>query len=157
MVSTKQKRKNATELEGRSNECVIYTCDIYNGLSKRSNDKCYSTNEVHRVCVNDECKVDESWKEGWVVEIEPEKKVNVTDLDKDELLDNVTKQCKGLCKNITLGVESDEDGYVVRVYFSVSDKESADSIREAAEMCKPRHITSSSSSETSDAFSDYQT
>ena len=129
---THEKWHNVTEWENDSTECVEYVCEEGGGIVNHS--ICYSTEDTRRICVNDKCEKDDSWKKGeWQVEIEYTTTVRVTDIDVNEYLEELSSKCGISKEDMVLGVETDADGFIIKIIVDVPDEDKARSIERAFE------------------------
>jgi len=123
-----KKRANASLWEKKTNNCFEYQCVNSSGGIAWS--KCNSTNDIHRMCIDNECvtETDSLNKDKWGVEL----RVNVTasEFDLEEftlLLENITGK-----HDLTVGTEATETtGCVVRIVVFVDDEDDASTILNA--------------------------
>ena len=125
---TTEKWKGTRDWERNSNGCMVYACDADVGNVSWSG--CNSTEESTRVCLEGECR------EGTIL---PDKKIIVV-VDLDDGLEsgsmNATEIIRVLIDaleteiddDLLVGWESDERGFVIRVYLYVDKKETAETI-----------------------------
>ena len=127
-------RRNVSNWIGQTNECTNYYCDNKTGaLSTWS--LCNSTGKANRICMGGKCiekgndKDDSSSKNnGAYVDVKLKEKVNVADIDPAEIVDYLKVLCNISGDEITIGWETDDDGYVIRIIVYVDDESTADVI-----------------------------
>ena len=135
------RRENATDWEDRTNDCMHYECHNESGYMSWS--MCNSTKEEKRICMNEQCIVEDEHDKGWSVELD------VKDLSPEELdiLDPLTSigELTGVDReHLSLAVEVDESGNIMRVVVFVKDEETAtmlaDTMNSIADVCKEEAI-----------------
>jgi len=114
-----EKRKNATEWEGMSNGCAVYRCD--NSTGKLSWSLCNSSDGIDLVCFEGECQEkDSNGETGWAVEVDVEPtewtEVNYTNIFDEIGFDD---------SEVRIGLETDNNGNVIRVIIYCDDAEIA--------------------------------
>jgi len=129
---TVKKRANATIWEKKTNNCFEYQC--LNATGGFAWSKCNSTDETHRMCVDNSC-VEESEAlntEKWAVEILVDIRPNDFDIDNvTMMLSNATGILQA---QMSIGTESVQNtGFVVRVVVFVDTQESANTVARALE------------------------
>jgi len=129
---TVKKRANATLWEKKTDNCFEYQCSNTSGGIAWS--KCNSTDDVHRLCINNKCVEEKDGlnKDKWGVEMS----VNITpdELDMKNLIE-VLNRVTGLSGNdILIGTEYEETtGAVVKIVIYVDDEDVARKIMIAIE------------------------
>jgi len=151
-----QLRKNATDYEDLTNGCMEYHCSNQSGRVSWS--LCNSTENVSNICIRGQCVSDAMPRtpngKKWSVvlllvsdEVKPDD-VNITDIAL------ITSNMSGVDVNdIVIGVEVDDEGYVISVVVYVDDEEMANSIAYAVQemdkgeqcqhgvLCKTKSVT----------------
>jgi len=127
-----EKRENATMWEQQTNGCVAFQC--INDIGGLTWSMCNGTNESTQVCVNGQCVEERNIPQDriWTVVID----VNETNLEdvNIEVITTATSELSGVNANdIIVGVECDEQGFVIRVVVYVNDEEKASKIKIAVE------------------------
>ena len=119
---TEQKRKNATDWEKRTTECIEYQCD--NNSGGLAWVICKHSEENNVMCLDSRC-VDEE-KEGpsdkQAVELVV-KDMEAKEIDIDELEELILVQCGIEDGSITIGWEMNEDGTIIRILVYFDDVE----------------------------------
>jgi len=122
-------RENASKWEKQSNECIHYQCNNDTGFMKWS--MCNSTVNNNRTCVNNKCIDDHNLNENkWVIEIEMED-VKAIDVNMTEVIDSIATLTGVNENDITVGMITDENGYVISIVVYVDSEETTNSIVEA--------------------------
>ena len=124
-----RKKEDVIEWENQTNGCIKFLCDDGTGelftSSQCNNDK--------EVCVNDKCIAEDDDEDSemadkkWVVEI----KMNESDsfsMTSEEIVSDISKKSGVDADDITIGVEYDENGKIVRVIVYVNDESKADKV-----------------------------
>ena len=120
-------RRNASDLENQQSECFEYHCDNETGMIMWS--ICNSTVNNARICVNDRCTTESYTPDDKKFAVE----LIMTNMTVEEL--NVTAFVEAVSNisgipadAITLGVQMDDDGYVISVWVYFDDEESANNL-----------------------------
>jgi len=127
-----EKRNGVLEWEGRTDKCVEYLCDNETGFIFRG--ICSSTNEARHFCVESLCiDSDEEQKAqaNAVVEIEmTADSVQIGDMNLTLLMETLSELCNVPSNKMRIGYESNNRGFVFRMYFYVDEESAADRIVE---------------------------
>ena len=126
---TVQKRENATDWEGQSNECFEYRCDPAYGPVR--NNQCNNSDGINRVCTTDnKCEERESFRQEWIVVIELNS-TNFDEMNSTELIETISNISGVDPDTIKIGVEMDDHGKIVRIIVFVSNQQTAEAIIKA--------------------------
>jgi len=117
-----QKRKNTTEWESQTDECMEYKCVKDDGFVSLST--CYSTDKTNRVCVNHRCIDDETIKKTYV-EVELDEGVKATEVNVAAIIEAISALCEISSDLIEIGYVLDSNGNVLRVLVFVGDEQTA--------------------------------
>jgi len=128
-----QRRLNATQFESRTNKCVEYRC--YNDSGPVAWSLCNSTDETNLICIEGECIKDKTTEVNtWTVEINMDANgVRPSELNTTELMLNISVISGISEEKLSLGFETDEKGYVVRILLYVKDEEEAKVVTKSLE------------------------
>jgi len=122
---TIMKRKNATEWEQQTNNCMENFCDNSSGRMSRS--KCFSSGDTIRMCVNDECVENtRTLNEKPSVKIDIEDGVNIGEINTTEIREVFRVELGIELESVlVIGWESDDFGNVISVIIYVDDEDTA--------------------------------
>jgi len=150
-----QKRKNATDFESQTNECMEYHC--YNDTGRLSWSLCNSTDVLTNICVDGKCVGGNDYTPGsrrWSVVVElSDDEVKAGDLDFTEIAVAASNMTGIDFTDIVVGAVFDDEGYVVRIILYVDDEQKAkvmaDEMKVKAEggdceygvICKAKSVT----------------
>jgi len=126
---TVKKRANATLWEQRTNNCFEYQC--LNASGGRAWSRCNSTEEIRRMCIENQCVEEKETKENEKIAVEIEIDIDTNDYDMDEIssiLSNATGIREG---DMSIGSEVlEKTGNVVKLVVYVNSLEDATAIVE---------------------------
>ena len=124
-----EKSEDAKSWENKSNSCVRYMCDNESGMTQ------WRVCESEQFCVNEKCFSEDDIDKQWevIIDIEETDDVNVTDVKMS--INNLTGIDTDL---ITIAVEINEKGIVVRIIVYVDNKDSAIVIADELERIKDK-------------------
>ena len=130
-----KKRDEASEWETRKNGCFEYQCHNESGMIGWS--LCNNSESVKRLCVNEECVEDKTdvHDKSWSVEIIVED-VNPMEVNASETIRSISNLTGIEVDKMTVVMEMDEHGHIVRVTVYVEDEESAQTIADALKAIK---------------------
>jgi len=124
---TEEKRKNATDWEKRSDECIEYQCDNNSGgLAWMI---CKHSEENNVICIDSKC-VDEEKEapsDKMAVEIVI-KDMEAIEMNIDKLEELILVQCGIEDGSIIIGWEVNEDGTIIRILIYVDDEETGQKV-----------------------------
>jgi len=125
-------RANATSWEDRSNGCVDYSCSNETGEVLTS--KC--TNKNEGICAGDACTSIKNLKgDGCAIEFEVLEGIRVADFNITYILTTLSEDGNVPADNLTLGMEMDADGYLLHLYVTVADEETAQTLQQSLNYC----------------------
>lgn len=129
-----EKRENATDWEKQTNSCVKYQCST-NGPVAWS--LCNSSDDTTKMCLKDQCVTKQSSNNQVYVKAEMNYGVSVLDIKTDEILKSLKEQCQIQTDGITVGWETDKQGYVSYITFYLKDFETGKNIvSKVLDVCK---------------------
>ena len=133
-----RKRSNASLWEEQTNECTKYLCDNSSGFVREN--ICNSDDETSRICIEGKCIENKTVEEeGWIVEIEVEG-INSRDFNTTELAQHISTISAIDSEEITIGIEADEDGQVIRILIFVGDEDKANSVETSVKRILGRNV-----------------
>ena len=126
-----KERINASEWVSKTDKCSKYVCLNQSGPASWSN--CNSTGDTSRVCMKNDCMEFRHSAEdefvfdlaGFVVVIELEEGVRLSDMDMNKTLETLRIVCRIEIEPADMGWETNEDGDIIRVLFYVDNEEMA--------------------------------
>ena len=124
---TVQKKADVVEWEGRTTDCFNYTCDNNTGYGFES--LCTGDNQI---CMNDRCEEEETLNDNWKVVIDVDE-MSVTDWTSTELLSIISKWSGVDAENMKIGIETNDEGQIIRIIVIVKDEHDANSIVRSVE------------------------
>jgi len=132
-------RTNASMFESKTDGCTRYEC--LNASGGKTWHLCNNSDGKNLICINGECLIkNEAINEtGWRVEIEL-KRTNSIEFDAEEI-ETAIIETTGVDETITIGVERNEKGEMVRVVVFVNDEKNARLIKERVNKCVPLSLT----------------
>ena len=125
-----QKRKNATEYEGRTNDCAVFECDEEKGPLSRSKCNNNEGNEVEYICLDGNCVEKRGATEEHIsVEIELTTGLEVDEVDSEEIIGILEEVCEIERGDIiSIAWEADEEGKIRSIRIVVNDESTAKKI-----------------------------
>jgi len=130
---------NGTELVNiRDDNCYEYQCDNEGRIKSWSS--CNSTNEVTRICMNNECieedKINDN--DGWIIS------VDLVDVNADVLNETEIISLLGNINGINtikfrIGTEINDKGQIKRIIIYTTDEQDAQTIANALDNCSSEH------------------
>jgi len=135
-----ERKKKAEEWELKRNNCTEYKCIDDVGLL--SWNLCNSTTTEQRMCVEKQC-VDAKTAIDFTkpyVEVEFSEPVLVSEVDPGEILYVLRVDFGVETQEVTVAVEGDDQGHVIRLLFFVPDKELAGDLSDALNKMKDEGI-----------------
>ena len=122
-------RKNATDYENQTNECMEYHC--FNESGRVPWSKCNSTKSDGNMCVDQKCVKSDYYVKKWAVVLEfNERKVKAEDVDVVTVAVDISNMTGIDIDVMVVGAEYDDDGYAIDVVVYVDEEDMAISIRD---------------------------
>ena len=132
-----KKRANATLWDERTNNCFEYHC--YNSSGGIAWSKCNSTVGVHRVCINNECVVEDKILEERKYAVEMIVNITPSEYDLDILKNELVTIAELPEDQLLIASEvTNRTGNVIRIIAYVDNEKTADTIRNAVKECAPQ-------------------
>ena len=138
-----RKRSNATAWESHTTGCIEYLC--VNESGRKVKGVCYSVEGDRKFCLNSQCmSMDELSSKIYVeIDLDNNTNVSVVDVDMNDLVANLSEITGIPLKELTIGIECNNELFVVRIIVVIDDwlnanviAEKVDSLKDQGESCE---------------------
>ena len=131
---TMKKRRDETQWESQSNECILYECQNDSGFVTSSGCK-----NSDLVCVDNHCVENETLTDNRVsVEIELKERIGAIEMNTSEIQQFLSTECQVDVNDVVIGYVTDEEGYIVRIIVYVNNQAVANVIASTVEELKEK-------------------
>jgi len=119
-------RRSAIEWEQKTTGCVVYKC--YNNSGFMEFDVCKS-DTVELVCLKDKCIINNTGGKEWSVVIDFQDAVDASQMNSSQIRKILAEYLKISDEGVSIGWETDDNGYIIRVIIYVDDEKTAKMVK----------------------------